>query len=1102
MNSINEFEQQYTEISETELWKILREKVTKEGLTDNFLIGVGEICEHGIIISKDIIRFFSNYTLHDITHIKNVCKWMIDLLGERKEDLSAEEAALLVMAACCHDIGMSVSKAQEKNLRDHPEKRIWQEYFKENYEEAEKYEAAGKITDEIFRNFIRKKHHERIGEHIKADKWPMSLIRQNITRDILIDLCKSHGESLSLVKQPQYAKYNMPFCAVLLRLADILDFDSTRAPELLFEHLGLNTPDNSEQETSQTEWLKNQTGELCKVNEEVIELRACFTSIQIEIEVREYLKWVKKELEKSTVYLSAHGRDWSDFKLPVKISLGNPERIGYKFGDFRLTMDQDRVLELLSGQNLYSDSSVFVRELLQNSIDAILARRDFDTNFKGKGTITIRTWKDNEGYDWFRIEDDGIGMDEDTITNYFLKIGRSYYTSEDYKADRKFYAQGDSHFAPTSRFGIGILSCFMSDPDNNRLEISTKKYSHSPDSSNPAIRLNVDGLHGYYYLADEKEQKEYDVGFKPMHSPDGEEGMGYRSDAGTTICVRTHLFQLGNYSSFQEIVDKYVHCPDVKVEYYGAEGHKIYTDRNTLTNAIDSFITDEDATGKKEITHLLTEEMINEIELNFPIIKWIEKPSITLTYHSLGKLSASDNLSGVTVHSKVNAMAEVEGTLEYNGVLYKPSLSGALFVRGGDTKLEIEFSIVYPSDLDGIIDALERGLNDPKNVMFDLKNNLSDNDEQAWEYLCNKYTTTKNQLKKRYKELQDGSNLIKQYRKNTREYAMRISYDTLTTILSKNEVALLLQVISNISYAKNGNLYYYRNTVISYNGILAGIADLLGVCRKIDPYDCLGTVLLLYGKDYYPEVNIARDSIRSLPLGAILDIERIERALGHGHGDGMFSEKYEFYTEKEYEEFLIENSIWESRITFSGVTVSDLIVQPGETKEVSLIEYCDRPVTVSWFCALAILKKHFTVYNNESKSKNMDYVTHDSVIIGPKKADEKLLDFPVHLFYHFPDNENSILIKNHFGCNIAHRFSQWLIKNQKVIKEKTPGLYYDLIQKMTELNYLYKYTHLASRQEIINYINQFLLQIKEHNIIVVDDDLFINESDIIWQIDN
>ena len=129
------FERQCAVVGTTELWSILKEKSEAEGLDAAFLEAVGAVCGRGVTLAKDIIRFFPTFTLHDETHIANVCSWMVRLLGDRKGELSAHEAALLVMAACCHDIGMSVSADQEKALRGNPQSADWKEYFKRHLRE-------------------------------------------------------------------------------------------------------------------------------------------------------------------------------------------------------------------------------------------------------------------------------------------------------------------------------------------------------------------------------------------------------------------------------------------------------------------------------------------------------------------------------------------------------------------------------------------------------------------------------------------------------------------------------------------------------------------------------------------------------------------------------------------------------------------------------------------------------------------------------------------------------------------------------------------------------------------------------------------------------
>ena len=61
-----EFREKCPEIAGTDLWKIFEKKA---GDDHEFIAAVGEICYDGVILSKDVIRFFPIFTLHDGTHL-------------------------------------------------------------------------------------------------------------------------------------------------------------------------------------------------------------------------------------------------------------------------------------------------------------------------------------------------------------------------------------------------------------------------------------------------------------------------------------------------------------------------------------------------------------------------------------------------------------------------------------------------------------------------------------------------------------------------------------------------------------------------------------------------------------------------------------------------------------------------------------------------------------------------------------------------------------------------------------------------------------------------------------------------------------------------
>lgn len=100
------------------------------------------------------------------------------------------------------------------------------------------------------------------------------------------------------------------------------------------------------------------------------------------------------------------------------------------------------MISLLS-EHIYSNPSTFVRELLQNGIDAITAFRNLDETFQGSIEIVLR----QDGS--MSFTDNGIGLTEDEIHQTLTVIGESSKRNPDEASDF------------IGRFGIGLLSCFV-----------------------------------------------------------------------------------------------------------------------------------------------------------------------------------------------------------------------------------------------------------------------------------------------------------------------------------------------------------------------------------------------------------------------------------------------------------------------------------------------------------------------------------------------------------------------------------------------------------------------------------------------------------------
>ncbi|HUB26110.1 MAG TPA: HSP90 family protein, partial [Tepidisphaeraceae bacterium] len=113
----------------------------------------------------------------------------------------------------------------------------------------------------------------------------------------------------------------------------------------------------------------------------------------------------------------------------------------------RFQVNLKGIIALLS-DNLYSGPRVFVRELLQNAVDAIHARGLADAGFTD-GQIDIEV---NDGeIPTVMVQDNGIGLSEEEVHQFLATIGESSKRNELGKARADFIGQ----------FGIGLLSCFM-----------------------------------------------------------------------------------------------------------------------------------------------------------------------------------------------------------------------------------------------------------------------------------------------------------------------------------------------------------------------------------------------------------------------------------------------------------------------------------------------------------------------------------------------------------------------------------------------------------------------------------------------------------------
>ena len=508
---------------------------------------VGAVAGRAKEIGKEICRYLPQYTLHDETHLLNVLSIMDALVPDAlMARLTPLECGLCLLAAYTHDLGMALSAEEHQALageEDTPERRRYQA-FRDGYGEelrqverwlktgtAEGGRRAELIEGYLLATYLRETHTdadsgriERWLRAVMADTRNEGLYRYNGFHYLqnLVDIAASHGQSVSWLRQrlaPEGdgafdrlvgagERANLAFPGLLLRLADILDFDASRAPGILFRHIGI------ENERSILEWNKHlaiRGWELVREERPTLSYEAECAHPAYEKAIRDFVRSIDEELRavadealRQNDRVFKHRRHF-DLDLPARVDLqvfpeGHPHRPAYVYREMQFRLDQDEIRQLLLGQSLWGDPQLCIRELLQNALDAV-QMRDLRLKAKAKGEQALGpadplpageelrvelSWGRDKTCDqeYIVVRDNGIGMTREVLERYFTQIGKSYYRSPDYKRERAALNAHGLLATPISFFGIGILSCFMI---ADRLEVRTHPGGRNPEATDVTI---------------------------------------------------------------------------------------------------------------------------------------------------------------------------------------------------------------------------------------------------------------------------------------------------------------------------------------------------------------------------------------------------------------------------------------------------------------------------------------------------------------------------------------------------------------------------------------------------------------------------------------
>ena len=465
-------------------------------------------------VLSTVIVNYPHYTKHDISHCETIITNIEMLLGEEAlRTLSPTDTWLLLHAAYLHDIGMVI---ECRRIEENWETEEFQNYLHElenstDVALAENAKYINSLGDKIGKkeqvmswpvrvryavtliiaDYYRKRHASEADSYIKdmgtafhIDLGYNGLIQQRLL-SLLGTLVGLHTEPREKILELDYrtngynADYSHPrFLEQMLRMGDLLDADNNRfnsTSEFVFGKI----PDSSKKH-----WEKHISANHILITPDVIEYRANCGRVEVYRETRMFLSLLKDEVEFWAL-------NWKKI-MPENIN-GSAPRLGQcelllngipdiqGLSDLRFSISPEKAFEVIEGSNIYEDRFVFLREVVQNALDAckIQLWRDIsDEKYKSwiaceSGSeiqpfaidhkvfenygVEVRLCEHDEDYFKIIIKDNGIGLSAEQLKK-ICNVGVSY--SGDKKRKEEINRM-PLWLWPTAGFGIGLQSIFL-----------------------------------------------------------------------------------------------------------------------------------------------------------------------------------------------------------------------------------------------------------------------------------------------------------------------------------------------------------------------------------------------------------------------------------------------------------------------------------------------------------------------------------------------------------------------------------------------------------------------------------------------------------------
>lgn len=474
----------------TALWKksLGRTPAEHSGHMETLRAAYDDFRNKAFALTAQIAKTLPALTIHDGTHLDALWE-TADLIAGPTYPLNPLEGFVLGGAILLHDAALSFEayKGGKEGLRSTTE-------WRDSYAAALQRQSGSsdqETKDEADFATLRLLHAKRAQELADA-AWispigdQLFLIENSDLRlrygPLIGKIAASHHwpiEEVSLLGGQFNAPGHFPRdwrvdpvkIACLLRCADAAHLDSRRAPDFL---LALTR----RQGVSANHWKAQNWLARADVSQQQGEHDAIVFTSNRDFSKADTDAWwvaydaislVQAEIGASNRLLASRATtDSPEFEIKRVKGVSSPEDLssyvrtsGWEPCAAKIHVGNlQKLVNELGGTQLYGEGDqlgVALRELVQNSRDAIAARRIVEPGHEGR--INIETFISDDGTLSLEISDNGVGMSERVITGPLLDFGSSFWASS--LVQEEFPGLRSSTFRSVGKFGIGFYAIFM-----------------------------------------------------------------------------------------------------------------------------------------------------------------------------------------------------------------------------------------------------------------------------------------------------------------------------------------------------------------------------------------------------------------------------------------------------------------------------------------------------------------------------------------------------------------------------------------------------------------------------------------------------------------